>query len=176
MRTDHEPRPRFHAGAPGLQHGHQADRARLLERHPERARDLGRLLRGLDEHLDRAVAPEPEPPHGVVVGGEVPARQARGPFIHHDPGDVRNVALEAAAADVADRRPLFGDQEPGPRSAVRGPADRHDRGERHALTPGGQGHDRCEDVADLAHAVMLAQVAASVRRGVPVAERRAGSG
>ena len=62
----------------GLQRRDDADRPLFLERHrAARPCHRGRALGGLDEHLDRAVAAEPEPPHVVVVGGEVPAGEAR---------------------------------------------------------------------------------------------------
>ena len=127
----------------------------LFERHPQGTRDLGRAIRRFDEDLDRAVAAEPEPPHLVVVGREVPAGQASPAFLHDDAGHVGDVTLEAATADVADRSAVLGDQQPGAGPPVRGSADGDDRGERHPFALGGQGLDRLEDVADLATPAMV---------------------
>ncbi len=141
--------------ARGLEHRHHADGPLLLERHPQGARDLGGAIGRFDEDLDRAVAAQAEAPHLVVVGREVPAGQPRPALLHDDPGHVGDVALQAAAGDVADRSAVLGDQQPCAGPTVRRSADRDDRGERHPFALGGQGLDRVEHVADLAHTSMV---------------------
>ena len=118
-------------------------------------RDRGRALGGLDEHLDRAVAAEPEPPHLVVVGGEVPAGEAGRAFLHHDARQIGDVAFQAAAADVADGRALLRHQQTGPRPAVGRPAHRDDRRQRHPSPLRAEALDCLQDVGDLAHASMV---------------------
>ena len=138
-----------------LEHRHDADGALLLQGHPKGAGDLGGAIGRFDEHLDRAVAAQSESPDLVVVGREVPAGQPRPALLHDEPGHVGDVALQAAAGDVADRGAVLGDQQPRAGAAVRGAADRDDRRERHPLALGRQGLDRLEHVADLAHRSMV---------------------
>jgi hypothetical protein len=95
--------------------------------------------------------PSPSPPNRVVVGGQVPARQAGPSFFHDEPSHVGDVPLEAASADVADGCAFLGDEQAGSGTAIGGSPDGHDRGERHPLATGGEGSDRREDVRDLTH-------------------------
>ena len=108
-------------------------------------------------------SPSPHTASSSAVRSQ-PARRARA-LVHHDPGHVGDVALQAAAADVADRRALLGDQQPGAGAAVGRAADGDDRGQRHPLALGGQRLDRGQDVGDLAHA--LDGIPARRERGVP---------
>ena len=152
-----------------LQDGHQADRPRFLQRAPERAGGLGRPVGGLDEDLDRAVATQAQPPDLVVVGGEVPPRQAGDAFLHHEAGHVGDVAFQAAAADVADRCAVLGHQQPGPGAPVRGAPNGHDRGERQALALRGQRLDGLQHVGDLTHSSIVRRTRA-FRPGAPPAD------
>ena len=102
--------------------------------------------------------PSPRPHTSSSSAVRSQPREPRAAFLHHDLRHVGDVALEAPAADVADRRALLGDQEPGAGAPVRRPADRHDRGERHPFAASGQRLDGLEDVRDLAHGAMLGQV------------------
>ncbi len=155
-----------------LEHRHDADGTLFLQGHPEGARDLRRAVGRFDEDLDGAVAAQPEPPDLVVVGGEVPAGQTRPALLHDELGHVGDVAFQATAGDVPDRRAILGDQQARPRPAVRRAADRDDRRERHPLALGRQGLDRLEHVADLAHRSMVRE---SPRRGeVPPGPRLPG--
>ena len=164
--------PHDDARAPGvdrvvlaLEHGDHADRLFLLERGPQGVGDVGRLVGGLDEHLDRAVAAEPQAPDRVVVGGEVPAGEAGGALGHHHARHVGDVALEAAAADVADRGAFLGHEQARAGAPIGGASHGDDRGQGHALALGREGLDRIQHVGDLAHASMVAQAAGERRTG-----------
>ena len=157
-----DPGPGLDVVARGLEHRHHADGSLLLERHPQRTRDLGRAIRRFDEDLDRAVAAQPEPPHLVVVGREVPAGQPSPAVLHDDAGHIGDVTLQAAAGDVADRSAVLGNQQTCAGPPVRGPAHGDDRGQRHPFALADRDSIACEHVADLAHESMVRE---SVRTG-----------
>ena len=83
---------------------HQAGALRRTERRDGLARAGGRL----HEDLDRAVAAQAVAPHRVVVGGQVELAGEARPSRDHLPADAGHVALQAAAADVADRLAVGG--------------------------------------------------------------------
>ena len=130
------------AGAPvhpldaGLDHGDDGHLPLLLERAAQVAGDLDRLLGGLDEQLDRAVAAEAPAPDRLVVGGEVEVHQARLAAGHHVHRELLDVSLQAAAADVADQLAGLGDEQPRPGTPVGGAPHRHDGGKSHLLNGG----------------------------------------
>lgn len=55
------------AGRGSVDAGDHRQGPSLSECGSQRAGDLARAIRGFDEHVDRPVAPEPQPPHLVVV-------------------------------------------------------------------------------------------------------------
>ena len=73
-----------HVSSSRLEGGDHADRALLLQGHPEGSGNLRRSVGWFDEHLDRTVAAETQAPDVVVVGGQVPAGQAGPTLLHHD--------------------------------------------------------------------------------------------
>ena len=145
------------SGEDGLDHRHDADGPLRLECSSQRAGHLGCLLRGFDEDLDGPVASEAESPDRVVVGRQIPPRQASASLLHDHPGHVGDVTLEAAPGQVPHGGALLRHEQPGTRSAVGRSPHGHDRGERHPLAPGGERLDRCQHVADLAHGAMVAR-------------------
>ena len=136
---DDDPRTRGHVITGRLEDRHHADRPLFLQRHPEGAGHLGRAVRRFDEHLDRAVAAEAETPDFVVVGREVPSREARPALLHDDLRHVGDVALQAAARDVADRGAILRDQQSRTGPSVGRAAHGDDRRERHPLAFRGRG-------------------------------------
>ena len=87
-------------------------------------------VHGLHQHVDRALAPEPEAPDRVRLGARVVVAEARGPAPDDLQRDLADVGLQAAAAHSAGRLALLRDEEPRARAPVSGPGDPDHRRQR----------------------------------------------